>query len=315
MVIIHAAQELKPAGRPVGVAIGVFDGVHLGHQRVIRQTLADARALQGLAVMITFDRHPNAVVAPDRVPPSIYTLPQKLRALAALGADAAWVIPFDQAFSRKTGQAFVTGLACDFGSLRSVCVGAEFTFGHQRSGDLELLRKLGSTLGFAVHGLEAVTTEGLAVSSTRIRDAIRAGDLDAASRMLGRAYALAGRVVRGDGLGRNLGFPTANLETRGLALPPTGVYAARALARGRSRAAVLNLGFRPTLDTTTPQLRVEAHLPGFDGDLYGEELELTFVGKLREEQRFPSIEALKGQIARDIRTALDRLGAPLETWV
>jgi riboflavin kinase/FMN adenylyltransferase len=309
MEILHAAQELEPAGRPVCAAIGVFDGVHLGHQRVIRQTLADARPGRGLAVVITFDRHPNAVVAPDRVPPLIYSLPQKLRTIGAWGVDVTWLIPFDDAFSRQSGQAFVRGLARDFGSLHSVCVGAEFTFGHKRSGDVGLLRELGRELGFAVHGMEAVNTDGLAVSSTRIRDAIRAGDTEAASRMLGRPYALAGRVVRGDGLGRQLGFPTANLETHGLVLPPSGVYAVRALVQGRPHAAVLNIGFRPTLGSTVPQLQVEVHLPGFEGDLYGAELEVTFVGKLRDERKFPSLEALNAQIAQDIRAARDRFGA------
>ena len=309
MEILHAAQELKPAGRPVYAAIGVFDGVHLGHQRVIRQTLADARDGQGLAVVVTFDRHPNAVVAPDRVPPSIYSLPQKLRTIAALGVDATWLIRFDEAFSRQTGPEFVRGLARDFGRLHSVCVGAEFTFGHKRSGDVGLLRELGRELGFAVHGMEAVTTDGLAVSSTRIRDAIRVGEIETASQMLGRPYSLSGLVVRGDGLGRQLGFPTANLETRGLVLPPSGVYVVRVLVHGQPHDAVLNIGFRPTLGSAVPPLQVEVHLPGFKGDLYGVELEVTFLGKLRDERRFPSLEALKAQIAQDIREARDRFGA------
>jgi len=315
MEILHAAQELKPAGRPVCVALGVFDGVHLGHQRVIQQTLADARTSRGLAVVITFDRHPNAVVAPDRVPPLIYSLPQKLRTLAALGVDATWLIPFDEAFSRQSGQTFVRGLARDFGSLNSVCVGAEFTFGHKRSGDVALLRDLGRELGFAVHGMEAVNTDGLAVSSTRIRDAIQAGEIEVASRMLGRPYTLAGLVVRGDGLGRQLGFPTANLDICGLVLPPNGVYAARARVQGRFHAVVLNIGFRPTLKNPTPQLQVEAHLPGYDGNLHGQELEVTFVGKLRDEQRFPSLEALKAQIAQDIQVARNRFGPRWATGV
>src|SRR6185295_7301385 len=189
-----------------------------------RQTLADAAQHEALAVVITFDRHPNVVVAPSRVPPLIYSLPQKLRAIAALGADAAWLIHFDENFSRQTGEGFVRGLIRDFGHLHSVCVGSGFTFGHKRSGNVELLRRLGQELNFVVHGLAAVSLDGQAVSSTRIRETIRSGQLEAATQMLGRAYALAGTVVHGDQLGRTLGFPTANLEVTGLVLPPEGVY-------------------------------------------------------------------------------------------
>jgi riboflavin kinase/FMN adenylyltransferase len=301
--VLQAPAELKPAGRKVCVAIGVFDGVHLGHQQVIRQTLADAEQHEALAVVATFDRHPNSIVAPDRVPPLIYSLPQKLRAIAGLGVDATWLIRFDEEFSRLTGEAFVRGLADGFGHLHSICVGGEFTFGHKRSGNVALLRMLGEDLHFSVHGLAAVSLDGQPVSSTRIREAIRSGELDAASQMLGRGYALAGVVVKGDQLGRQLGFPTANMEARGLVLPPDGVYAVHARLRDKPYRAVLNIGVRPTLSMTTPGPRVEAHLLDFHGNLYGEELEVTFVEKLRDEQKFSSPDALKQQIARDIQRA------------
>jgi riboflavin kinase/FMN adenylyltransferase len=303
MNVLHAARDLKADGCKVCVAIGVFDGVHLGHQQVIRQTLAGAEQQEGLAVVVTFDRHPNAVVAPDRVPPLIQSLPQKLRAIAALGAHTAWLIQFDEAFSRQTGEQFVRALARDFGRLHSICVGATFTFGHRRSGNVALLQALGRELGFLVHGLAAVSLDGQPVSSTRIREAIRAGQLDLASQMLGRRYALAGTVTRGDQLGHQLGFPTANLDVSGLVLPPNGVYAAHVLARGRSHRAVLNLGLRPTLASPSAQLRVEVHLLDFSGDLYGQDLEISFVQKLRDEQKFPSLESLKAQIARDVAAA------------
>jgi riboflavin kinase/FMN adenylyltransferase len=285
------------------VAIGVFDGVHLGHQQVIRQTLADAEQHEAIALVATFDRHPNSIVAPDRVPPLIYSLPQKLRAIAGLGVDATWLIRFDETFSRQTGEQFVRGLANGFGHLHSICVGGEFTFGHKRSGNVALLRKLGEELHFSVHGLASVSLDGLAVSSTRIREAIRSGELDAASQMLGRGYSLAGVVVKGDQLGRKLGFPTANIEVRGLVLPPDGVYAVHARIKDQLHRAVLNIGVRPTISTRTLAPRVEAHLLDFDGNLYGEEVEVTFVGKLRDEQKFESPDALKQQIARDIQRA------------
>jgi riboflavin kinase/FMN adenylyltransferase len=303
MRIIHAAAELKPASRKVCLGIGFFDGVHLGHQQIIRQTITDARQHEAIALVITFDRHPNTVVAPGRVPPLVYSLPQKLRAIEALGTDTLLLIPFNKAFSEQTGEAFIRGLTCDLGQVQSLCVGASFVFGHKRGGNVELLRKLGAELKFAVHGLAAVSLDGRAVSSTRIREAIRAGDLDRMSQMLGRAYSLAGQVVRGDGLGHQLGFPTANLDTTGLALPPHGVYAVHAEAGGKTYRAVLDIGLRPTLQNPNPQLRVEAHLLDFAGELYGQELELAFVDKLRPETKFASLAELRAQIARDILEA------------
>jgi len=309
MTIIHAAGELNPGHLKVCVAIGVFDGVHLGHQQVIRQTVSDAEQQEGLAVVITFDRHPNSVVAPDRVPPLIYSLPQKLRAIGALGADTTLVIHFDPAFSRQSGEDFIRGLVRDFHHIHSICVGSSFTFGHKRSGNVALLKKLGEELHFIVHGLSAVSLDGQVVSSTRIREAIGGGQLDAASQMLGRAYSLAGQVVRGDQLGRKLGFPTANIDTAGLVIPPNGVYAVHAHVQGKSYRAALNIGHRPTLENLAPRLRVEAHLLDFDGDLYGQEMEITFVEKLRDERKFPSLDTLKEQIARDIEAARRLFGA------
>lgn len=302
MKILHAPAELAAAGRKVCVGIGMFDGVHLGHQQVIRQTVGDAGQHEALSVVVTFDRHPSAIVAPGRAKPQIYSLPQKLRAIAALGAHATWLIHFDEAFSQQPGEAFVRRLARDFAPLHSICVGSNFSFGHQRSGNVELLRRLGQELKFNVHGLAAVALDGQPVSSTRIREAIRAGQLEAASQMLGRNYSIAGPVTKGDQLGRQLGFPTANLDTTGMVLPPHGVYAVHAQTRGQLHRAVVNIGVRPTVATAAPT-RVEAHLLDYTGDLYGEELEIIFVEKLRDEQTFPSVAALQKQIARDLIAA------------
>lgn len=273
MNISRAANELQSGNRRVCLAIGVFDGVHLGHQQIIRQTVADARQHEGLAVVVTFDKHPNAVVAPDRVPPMIYSAPQKFRAIESLGADALLEIPFDKVFSEQSGETFIRGLARDLGRIQSICVGADFVFGHKRSGNVALLKRMGAELGFQVHGLAAVSLDGQPVSSTRIREAVRAGDFDFAGQMLGRPYAVASTVIHGDHLGHTLGFPTANLDVTGLVLPPNGVYAARVVCRtggvpvspetkspapGDQRIgdrrdacpafrAVLNIGHRPTL--------------------------------------------------------------------
>ena len=330
MNLIQRANQLDTRGRKSCLAIGVFDGVHLGHQQIIRQTIADARQSNSLAVVVTFDRHPSAVVAPDRVPPLIYSQAQKIRAIESLGADALLVIRFDKEFSQQTGEQFIRSLASDLNptgarvcdpqhvpineaaaghrpalqsSIHSICVGADFVFGHKRSGNVTLLKTLGAELGFKVHGHAAVALDGQTISSTRIREAIRADDFDAASQMLGRAYSVAGKIIHGDQLGHTLGFPTANLDTTGMILPTNGVYAAQATVSGNTHRAVLNIGNRPTVTNPTPHVRVEVHLLDFSGDIYGHELEIVFAGKLRGEEKFPSLDALREQIQQDIATA------------
>jgi riboflavin kinase/FMN adenylyltransferase len=303
MKLIHTATDLAHGNRKVCVAIGVFDGVHLGHQQIIRQTVADARQQNGIALVVTFDKHPSSIIAPDRVPPLIYSQPQKLRTIKSLGADVLLEIHFDKSFSEQTGETFIRGLAHDLGSIHSICVGADFVFGHKRSGNVPLLKKLGEELKFTVHGMGEVSLDGQVVSSTRIREAIRAGGFDAASQLLGRAYSIAGEIIHGDQLGHQLGFPTANLDTTGLLLPPNGVYAAQASVSRRTFRAVLNIGLRPTVKNPTPAPCVEIHLLDFSGDLYGQELEITFAAKLRDEQKFASLDELKAQIARDIAEA------------
>lgn len=300
MKLIHAANELGNGSRKVCLAIGVFDGVHLGHQQIIRQTVADARQHDAVALVVTFDRHPNAIVAPDRVPPQIYSRSQKLHAIRELGVDALLEIPFDRAFSEKTGESFIHELARDLGRIFSICVGANFVFGHRRSGHVDLLKRLGAETGFQVHGHAAVALDGQLVSSTRIREAIRTGDLDAAGQMLGRPYAICGRVMEGDRIGRQLGFPTANLDVTNLVLPPGGVYAACTTVNAAMHLVALNIGTRPTVSGTRPQLRVEAHLLNFTGDLYGTELEVQIGSKLRAERKFSSPAELKEQIALDV---------------
>ena len=300
MKIIHTANELGNGNRKVCLAIGVFDGVHLGHQHIIRQTISDARQHDAVAVIVTFDKHPSAVVAPDRLPPQIFSRPQKLRAIESLGAEALLEIPFDKSFSEKTGEVFIRELVGCFGKIHSICVGADFVFGRKRSGDVALLKTLGAELHFQVHGLAAVALDGQVVSSTRIREAIRAGDLDAAGQMLGRPYTICGQVVMGDQIGRKMGFPTANLEVTGLILPPNGVYAASTKLAGKLYRVALNIGVRPTVASAKPELRVEAHLLDFNGQLYGTELELEINSKLRDERKFSSASELREQINRDV---------------
>ncbi len=300
MKILHDARELQNATGRVCCAIGMFDGVHLGHQQVIRQAVSDAHQLEAASLCVTFDQHPAKVIAPERAPRLIQTLSQRLDAIETLGVEAALVLPFDEVMSQIPAVAFIQGLHVDLGRIHSICVGAHFAFGHGRDGNLELLQQLGQDMKFIVHGLSNLSLDGETVSSTRIRAAISEGQLDAAGQMLGREYALAGKVIKGDQRGRELGFPTANLDITDLCTPPNGVYAAHAEVKGVTHRAAVNIGLRPTVAETEPTLHVEAHLLDFEGDLYGEDLFLTFVGKLRDEQAFDSLEALKAQIEKDI---------------
>ncbi len=303
MKILRSPDEFRRTGAAVFGAVGVFDGVHLGHQQILRGAIEESRRSNGQTLVVTFDRHPNAVVASDKVPPFIYPLHKRLEVVRELGPDMLWLIPFDEAFSRKTGASFAEQLASDFAPLESLWIGADFRFGHKRRGDVALLRDTGARFRFNVHATPAVLADGHPISSTRIREVIMRGDLDAAAKMLGRPYTLAGKVVEGDRLGRTLGFPTANMDVKGLAIPPTGVYAALAQSGGKTHQAVLNIGFRPTVCGASKELRCEAHMLDFSGDLYGHEVELSFIAKLREEKLFASTDALRQQIAADIAAA------------
>ena len=301
MNIVFAPSEFNPGTNGVSLAIGVFDGVHLGHQTVIGQACESARQTGAASAVVTFGCHPNAVVAPGHVPPLIYPLSKKLRVIASLGVDTTLVIHFDKAFSEITGEEFIRGLHRQAGALRAICVGETFQFGHRRSGNVALLRKLGGELGIEVHALPDVSLDGQPVSSTRIREAIRAGQFEVASRLLGRPYSLCGKVIFGAGFGKKLGFPTANLDIEGTLTPPAGVYSAEALAGGETYKAAVNVGHRPTVQSGGAGLSVEAHLLNFSGGgLYGQEIELTFLKKLRDERKFPSVDALREQIARDV---------------
>ena len=300
MKILHDARELQTATGRVCCAIGMFDGVHLGHQQVIRQAVSDAHQLEAASLCVTFDQHPAKVIAPEHAPRLIQNLPQRLAAIEALGVEAALVLPFDEVMSQIPAEAFIQGLHVDLGRIHSICVGAHFAFGHGREGNLELLQQLGQDMKFIVHGLSNLSLDGETVSSTRIRAAIAEGQLDAAGQMLGREYALAGEVVKGDQRGSELGLPTANLDITDLCTPPNGVYAAHAEVNGATHRAAVNIGLRPTVAVAEPTLHVEAHLLDFEGNLYGEVLTLTFVGKLRDEKPFDSLDALKAQIEKDI---------------
>lgn len=303
MRTLHDAREVQPPNGRVCCAIGLFDGVHLGHQQVLRQAVSDAHQLEATPLCVTFSQHPAQVLAPEHAPGLIQHLPQRLAAIEALGIETTLVLPFDEAMSQIPAEMFIQGLYVDLGRIHSICVGAHFAFGHQRQGNVELLQRLGQEMNFIVHGLASISLDDETVSSTRIRQAIETGQLDAAGQMLGREYALTGEVIQGDQRGRELGYPTANLEVDGLCLPPNGVYAAHAQVGETTHRAAVNIGLRPTIADAEPSLHVEAHLLDFEGDLYGQPLALTFVGKLRDETKFDSLDTLKNQIEKDLVSA------------
>lgn len=310
MLVIRSEEPFPGSPRGSSIAWGMFDGVHLGHQHVLRLALNEARIRGGRAVALTFDPHPQSVVCPERAPRLLQSLSQRLRYLGSIGMDVALVLEFTPELSRVSGQAFVEHLLSRTSGFSSLSVGEGFQFGAQRSGDIALLRRIGTERGFAVHVAQPVSLGGTVVSSSRIRQSLREGDLETVSELLGRPYAVSGIVVQGDRLGRRIGFPTANVDVHGLELPPHGVYAARVRMPPDivEVPAVLNWGIRPTLKRPEGESRFEVHLLDKGRDLYGRELEITFVQFLRGECRFDSLEALQSQIGQDCTVARDLLG-------
>lgn len=293
-------------GRSV-VTIGVFDGVHRGHQAIIGRAVKWASDLGVRSVVLTFDPHPAEVVRPGSHPAVLTEPTRKAELVEALGADVLWVLPFTPEFSRLSPEEFVHDVLVARLHAAAVVVGANFRFGHRAAGDLVLLERLGRTFGFAVQSPPLVTDDGTVLSSTYIRSCVAAGDVAAAAVALGRPHRLEGVVVRGDARGRELGFPTANLlPGRYAAVPGDGIYAAWCLVRGERYPAAVSIGTNPTF--SGQERRVEAHLLDFSGDLYGERVALDFVAHLREMRRYSSLEPLIAQIRDDVAQTRRLLG-------
>ena len=283
------------------LAIGVFDGVHLGHQRVIGQARDDAKAAGGSAVVLTFDPHPMRVLRPDQAPLLLTSTEHELALFEQLGVEACLLVKFDKDFSETSAEKFIEQIA----SCRQVCVGTRFRFGHNRTGDVRLMEKLAPHFGYRLKEIKSVlTTDGEMISSTAVRQHVLAGNLDRAAAMLGRPFSILGTVEHGDHRGHALGFPTANVNPHNEVLPPDGVYAVRARLGAEPLGGVVNIGVRPTFAGT--MRRLEVHIFYFDRGLYGQTVEVEFVKKLRDEQRFASTTELAAQIAKDI-TAAKRL--------
>ena len=303
MRILRSIPELAEIPGPLVLAIGVFDGVHLGHQAVIGTAVQDARAASGTAVVVTFDPHPAKILRPQESKRLLTATEHKIALIRALGVSHLLVLTFDRAFAATAPEDFVRQLARAAQPLREICVGQKWSFGKNRVGNLALLQKLGSELSFDVVGVEPVESEGVVVSSTAIRRAIEAGDFATATKMLGREYTILGTVESGQQLGRSIGFPTANLSAHSEQFPPNGVYVAEALLEGKSLRGVINIGVRPTLESETPARLLELHLFDFDRDIYGSDIEVRFLRYLRPEQKFENLAALRAQIARDVEAA------------
>jgi len=299
-----------PADLAGGIAaLGNFDGFHLGHQAVVGRAVDRARAEGRPALVATFDPHPKAWFRPGGEPFRLSTLDQRQRWFAAAGADAMIVFGFDQAFAALDADAFVRDRLVDTLGLAGVVTGADFTFGRGRGGDVAALAALGAGHGFAAETVAAVTLDGETVSSTRVRELLKAGDARGAARLLTRPFAVEGVVQHGDKVGRTIGYPTANLDMADYLRPAYGIYAVTGrLADGRVLAGAANLGVRPQFQP--PKELLEPHFFDFAGDLYGQSLEVALVERLRPEARFDTLDALVAQMDRDCARARDVLRAP-----
>jgi riboflavin kinase/FMN adenylyltransferase len=301
MRILTGLPSFPPELRPSVVALGAFDGIHLAHAKILETAVERARALGVSAVACTFDPHPAAVLRPALAPAPIATLEENLSRIALHGLDAALVIPFTREFSLIEAEAFVDLVLVRTLGVRDVVVGFNHTFGAGARGTAALLLELGGRRGFVTHVLPPLQVDGLTVSSSTIREALRDGSVELAGALLGRPYSVSGTVQRGAGRGRTLGFPTANLRPDRPLVLAAGVYAARARWDGHVADAVVNLGYRPTFDES--QYWIEAYLFDFSGDLYDRPLTLDFLRRIRPERKFPSVEELRAQVFADMEEA------------
>jgi riboflavin kinase/FMN adenylyltransferase len=290
-------EDLVLERGPLHLALGVFDGVHIGHQAVIDQTVQSARASGGMSFVVTFSPHPIRVISASKAPNSLLaTLDDKASVMKSHGVDGLLVIHFDHQFAAMPAENFVRKLCA--ADVASISVGEDWRFGNKRLGDVNLLKSMADELGFELFAVPPVIWDGERISSTRIRQAIRDGNFHEVEAMLGRHYELSGRVIEGQKLGRTLGFPTANLHFADMQLPKDGVWLVEVNSQLRG---VANLGVRPTVDGRKRSL--EVHLLNFSGDLYGQILRIRFIQFIREERKFSSIEGLREQIATDVLEA------------
>jgi riboflavin kinase / FMN adenylyltransferase len=305
MQVIHYPEDSRPVRwhQPV-LALGNFDGMHRGHLKIIERVRRGAEERGSTAVAMTFDPHPSKVVRPDKAAPLLMTHQQKLEALARGGMHGVAIVRFTPELAKWDPETFVRTVLVEWLHVGEVWVGANFLFGHDRSGNFSVLRSLGARYGFRAEKIDPVRYKDFVVSSTRVRRLIVEGRVDEAGALLGHHYSIDGTVVQGEKRGRELGFPTANVCPDNEIVPPAGVYATTVTVDATVYPSVTNIGTRPTFESGETNV-IEAHLLGFDGNLYGSKLRLGFVQRLRDEKKFDGIEALKGQIVADRARAED----------
>ena len=302
MKIFHGTENANIA-RPTVLTLGVFDGLHLGHRRIIQTVVERAKALNAVSTAITFDPHPRAVLHPESTPPLLQTLDQRLAALEFLGIEQTIVIRFNREFAAIAAEDFLRDTIYDRLQAREVYLGKGFAFGKGRAGNIELLRKISAELGFFADEVPEVQLHGARVSSSKIRELLAAGRINPARRMLGRPYGVEGKIIRGNRRGHTLGFPTANLQPQNRVIPRTGVYVTATLTGDTWRRSITNIGVRPTFGGDA-EPSVETYIFDFDGDLYGNVLRVRFLHRLRDERKFSGIDELKAQIEKDSQRAL-----------
>ena len=306
MRLFHGTDNAEIA-RPAVLTLGVFDGLHLGHQLIMQTVVERAGAIGAVPTVITFEPHPRAVLHPESAPPLLQTFDQKIEALGVLGIEQTIVIHFDQAFAQIRAQDFLRDVVVDRLHAKEVYLGRGFAFGHNREGNIELLRQTSDRLGFRADEVPEVRLRGRRVSSSRIRELLQHGQVNLARGMLGRPYGVEGRVVRGAARGAGLGFPTANLQPQNRVIPRGGVYVTATLIDGQWRRSVTNIGSRPTFESAAKS-SVETFVMNWSGDLYGDVVRVRFLHRLRDEKKFDSVDELKSQIERDVSRAQDYFG-------
>jgi riboflavin kinase/FMN adenylyltransferase len=303
MKLLESVEQLSSVTGPIHLAIGVFDGIHLGHQSVINRAIAAATKGVGTSVVLTFHPHPVRVLRPEKAPRLLTSTQHKTALIAQLGIGALLVQEFSLAFSRTPPRDFILQLLLHAKRLQTICVGEGWSFGANRAGSVDLLRELAESEGFTLDIVAPIVVDGDVVSSTRVREAVERGELQQAAKFLGRPFTVLGTVTKGNHLGRQLGFPTANLRTHNEQFPPNGVYAVRAWHKASEYGGVVNIGIRPTLEQTTGERILEIHLFDFDQEIYEDEVEVSFLEYLRPEKKFDGLTQLKEQIGRDAAVA------------
>ncbi len=303
MKIFHGTENANIV-RPTVLTLGVFDGLHLGHQEIMRTVVDRAKETGASPTAITFDPHPRAVLHPDSAPPLLQTLDQRLANFEVLGIEQAIVIPFTREFAAQPAEDFLRQIVHDRLQAKEVYLGKGFFFGKDRGGNIDLLRRMSVELGFFTDEVDEVRLRGNRISSSRIRDLLAEGRVNLTRRMLGRPYGVEGVIIRGNRRGHTIGFPTANLKPHNRVIPKYGVYATATLLDGVWRRSITNIGVRPTFENEA-EPSIETYLFDFDGDLYGDVLRVRFLHRIRDERKFSGIDELKAQIEKDSRRALN----------